>query len=237
MIGGADAGPGERSRPLRLAHRGDWRGAPENSLAALLAALAVDGCDGVEFDVRIARDGVPVVIHDATLARVQGVDARVDALDAARLADHGVPTLADVLVALPPRAFLDIELKGVDHGATTAAVLRATRGHGPRRAVVSSFEPATLAAMRDLLPGWPRWLNADDVGPDTLRAAAALGCTAVSAVHETIDAAGVVRARRAGLALAAWTVRTLEDEGRLDGLGIVAMCVEDEALGPAAISR
>ena len=39
-------------RTLRLAHRGDWRRAPENTLAAFLAALAVPGCDGLEFDVR-----------------------------------------------------------------------------------------------------------------------------------------------------------------------------------------
>jgi glycerophosphoryl diester phosphodiesterase len=230
--GGTNSGLGELARPLRLAHRGDWRRAPENSLAALVAAMTVDGCDGVEFDVRIARDGVPVVIHDPTLARVQGVDARVDGMDAAALAAHAVPTLADVLVALPPRAFLDVELKGDDHGVATASVLRSTRGHAPRRAVVSSFEPAALAAMRDLLPGWPRWLNADDLGPETLRTAIELGCAAVSVRHDALDAGAVTRARRAGLAVAAWTVRTLEDEVRLDALGVVAMCVEDDALEP-----
>ena len=61
---------------LRLAHRGDWRRAPENTIAAFLAALDVPGCDGLEFDVRAAADGVPVVIHDDTLARVQGSRAR-----------------------------------------------------------------------------------------------------------------------------------------------------------------
>ena len=48
-------------RPLRLAHRGDWRVAPENTLDAFLAAMRIPGCDGVELDVRLSRDGVPVV--------------------------------------------------------------------------------------------------------------------------------------------------------------------------------
>jgi glycerophosphoryl diester phosphodiesterase len=58
-------------RTLRLAHRGDHRHEPENTIAAFVAALAVSGCDGLEVDVRLSRDGVPVVIHDESLARVQ----------------------------------------------------------------------------------------------------------------------------------------------------------------------
>ena len=65
------------SPALRLAHRGDWRRAPENTIAAFRAALAVPGCDGLEFDVRSARNGIPVVIHDETLDRVQRVPGRV----------------------------------------------------------------------------------------------------------------------------------------------------------------
>ncbi|HEX5149149.1 MAG TPA: glycerophosphodiester phosphodiesterase family protein, partial [Candidatus Limnocylindrales bacterium] len=80
-------------RTLRLAHRGDWRRAPENTLEAFRAALAVPACDGLEFDVRLAADGIPVVCHDATLARVQGRPERIDALRSDALADLGVPTL------------------------------------------------------------------------------------------------------------------------------------------------
>ena len=80
---------------LRLAHRGDWRRAPENTIPAFLAALDVPGCDGLEFDVRAAAGGVPVVIHDETLERVQGVAGRVADLTPDELAEHGVPTLED----------------------------------------------------------------------------------------------------------------------------------------------
>ncbi|MEP7158970.1 MAG: glycerophosphodiester phosphodiesterase family protein, partial [Chloroflexota bacterium] len=96
---------------MRIAHRGDWRAAPENTLAALRAALSRPGCDGVEFDVRAASDGVPVLLHDETLQRVQGVPARVSDLTAAELSDHGVPSLAGVLADVGRGPFVDVELK------------------------------------------------------------------------------------------------------------------------------
>src|SRR3954452_12059164 len=54
--------------PLIIGHRGAAAVAPENTLVSFERALR-DGADGIEFDVRLARDGVPVIIHDATLRR------------------------------------------------------------------------------------------------------------------------------------------------------------------------
>lgn len=215
--------------PLMLAHRGDWRVAPENTLPALEAAMGIPGCDGVEFDVRRSRDGVPVLLHDATLARVQHRPERIDRVDARELERLGVPRLADVLDALPG-AWLDVELKGTAHGAATARVLRAARGDAPDDAVVSSFEPETLAAIRDALPGWPRWLNAEDLAPATLALALGLGCRGVSALWGAITPGSLARARGAGLEVAAWTVRRRATFERLGRLGVVACCVEAAAL-------
>jgi glycerophosphoryl diester phosphodiesterase len=225
LVGGLEAG----RRPLRLAHRGDWRVAPENTLEALLASMRVPGCDGVEFDVRISRDGVPVLLHDATLTRVQHVRLGVDRLDAAELAGHGIPRLDEVLAALP-QAWMDIELKGDDHGETTAAVLRAARGDEPATAVISSFESPTLVAMGDRLPGWTRWLNTGDLSLATLSLAIGLGCRGVSVLWGAITPAAVGRAQDAGLEVAAWTVRRRPTFDRLGRLGVVACCVEAAAL-------
>lgn len=214
---------------LRLAHRGDWRDAPENTLPALLAALAVPGCDGLEFDVRAARDDVPVVIHDETLERVQRVSGRVAAMTADELAVHGVPTLEEVLAAVPRRAFLDVELKG-DPGRGAVDALTAGRGPGLERAVVSSFEPATLERVGRLAPAWPRWLNVEDLAPATIDLALRLGCRGVSAHWPAIDARSMARAREAGLEVAAWTVRRRPTYARLERLGVVAICAEAAAL-------
>jgi glycerophosphoryl diester phosphodiesterase len=228
-VTGRVTGLADRRRSLRLAHRGDWRAAPENTLEALQAAMRVPGCDGVEFDVRLSRDGVPVLLHDATLARVQHVRQEVDRLDAADLAGHGIPRLDEVLAALPG-AWMDIELKGDDHGEATAAVLRSARGAEPTTAVISSFEPPALAAMGDRLPGWTRWLNAEDLSPSTLSLAIGLGCRGVSVLWGAITPAALGRATDAGLEVAAWTVRRRATFDRLGGLGVVACCVEAAAL-------
>ncbi len=218
--------------PLRLAHRGDHRRAPENTLAAFDAALAVEGCDGIEFDVRAARDGTPIVLHDATLVRVQGRPARAADLDPATLAALGVPTLAEVLARVPATAFLDVELKD-DVAAAVVAQLRHARGPAPGRAAVSSFEPAVLAHVRALEPGWRCWLNADDLGARTLELARDLGCTGIAARWTAIDPAGAERARLLGLDLVAWTVRRRRDLVHLAALGVFAACVEGAALESA----
>ena len=216
-------------RTLRLAHRGDHRHAPENTIEAFLAGLENPACDGLEFDVRVSRDGVPIVLHDETLARVQGIQAVASSLPAAELEVHGVPSLQAVLAAVPRRAFLDIELK-VPIGRALLEVLAAGRGPDLTSAVVSSFESEALRRVHALVPGWPLWLNASDLEPGTIQQAVDLDCAGISAEWHAIDDAAADRVRRAGLALAAWTVTRRPTYARLVELGVVAICVEGAAL-------
>ena len=65
----------EATHPLVFAHRGGAKLAPENTLAAFARGMAC-GADGLELDVHLARDGVPVVIHDLTLERTTWWGAR-----------------------------------------------------------------------------------------------------------------------------------------------------------------
>lgn len=222
---------GQRPRVLRLAHRGDHRRHPENSLAAMLAAMDVPDCDGLEFDVRLSHDGIPVLLHDETLARVQGVPAEVGALTVAELATHGVPTLAEVLALVPRRAFLDVELKA-DLGRAVVEVLAAGRGADLQRAVISSFEVNALERIRSLAPAWPCWLNADHLRPGDIRQARELGCVGISVDWHAIDAVAMARARAADLEVAAWTVTDLRVSRRLEVSGISAMCMEGRAFAP-----
>jgi len=214
---------------LRLAHRGDWRHAPENSLAALAAGLAVAGCDGVEFDVRISGDGVPVLMHDETLERVYGRPGRVDEMTARQLEEVGIPSLADALAIIPHRATIDVDLKGV-HDRAVVEVLAAGRGPGLVNGIASSFVPETLERIGRLAPTWPRWLNSYDLSDATIRTAAELGCQAVSVDFRVVDATSFAAAHAAGLEIAAWTVRRRDTYGRLQRLGAIAVCVEAAAL-------
>lgn len=220
---------------LRLAHRGDWRTAPENSLAAMQAALGVPGCDGLEFDVRASMDGVAILLHDPTLARVQGLVLLPSSLTAAQCAEHGISSLSEVLAAVDCDPFLDVELKEPVQSAIDLLELergRIDEDGRPmlRSAVFSSFHSPILEWLGAQRPTWPRWLNAHDLAPGTISRATDLGCAAISAEWHSIDDAGVSRAIEAGLEVAAWTVRDPDVYRRLADLGVIAICAEAAAL-------
>ncbi len=217
------------ARTLRLAHRGDWRRAPENSLEAFRAALAIPACDGLEFDVRVAADGVPVVYHDETLARVHGRAEPIAAMRSGVLVDLGIPTLEDVLRFVGRRPYLDVELK-VDTGRAGVEILAAGRGPELHNAIVSSFDRSALEGVGRRAPTWARWLNTKQLDDSTVAAAVALGCRGVSVEWHALDADAIARADAASLAVAAWTVRGRRTFDRLAGLGVVAVCVEGSAL-------
>ena len=215
-----------------LAHRGDHRRAPENSFAAFAAALAKPGIHGLELDVRGSADGRAIVLHDATLTRVQGRPIRASRLTVEELAAHGIPMLAEVLAACPPDAFLDVELKE-DLGEAALGPIRMARGlldGGVRDLVVSSFDRAALATVRRLEPAWPCWLNTAWLSGRAIATATGLGCAGIAAEWHRIDERRVERVRAAGLELAAWTVRDPAARDRLAALGVVAACVEGDAL-------
>jgi glycerophosphoryl diester phosphodiesterase len=193
------------------------------------AALAIGNCDGLEFDVRGSREGIPILLHDDTLDRVQGRPGRPGDLSIEELAAAGIPTLAEVLAAAGPRPFLDVELKGEPVEAVIP-VLEAARGPALAQAVVSSFEAETLRWVGLRRPVWPRWLNAEDLSERTVDLAVSAGCRGLSVDWRAIDAAGMIRARAGGLEVAAWTVRRRATATRLEKLGVVALCVEAAAL-------
>ena len=151
------------ARPLIFAHRGYSSRAPENTMPAFEAA-ADAGVPGIELDVRLSRDGVPMVIHDADLLRVAGVDATIGELTAAELraADVGswvspdfvgtsVPSLDEVFARFGDLFYYDVEIKHRkgDPTALIEAVIAVVARHRlERRVLVSSFHPGVVSQVR-----------------------------------------------------------------------------------------
>jgi glycerophosphoryl diester phosphodiesterase len=150
-----------------LGHRGAASVAPENTLASFERALK-DGADGVELDVTLSSDGVPVVFHDDNLERVTGVPGFVwsksllelKRLDAGEWFGDGfkgerIPTLVEALDLAAPRGWVNVEIKcGQDRppgsrAALVEAVLRTLAlSARPEATVVSSFDPWVLRRLR-----------------------------------------------------------------------------------------
>lgn len=215
--------------PLVLAHRGDHRRAAENSLAAFRAAMRVPGCGGVELDVRRSGDGEAVVIHDASLARVQGRPDAVAGTSSAILSGRGVPRLADVLAVMPRDAFVDVELKDPVAERAAAAIV-ASRGPEFTASVVSSFEPGILRGAARVAAAWPRWLIAEDAA--AIDTAADMACQGIALDWRVLTRQRVERAHGLGLIVMAWTLRRSATRLRVAGLGVDVLCVEGAALGP-----
>ncbi len=153
------------ARPI-IGHRGASGLAPENTLQAFELALR-DGADALELDVRLSRDGAPVVMHDATLDRTTSLAGAVRAqtLVDLRAADAGyrfttdggrtfpyrgtgvrIPTLGEVLWSFPRTPIL-LEIKEPEVQAAVQRVLL-TEG-AAERCVVASELPEALELFRE----------------------------------------------------------------------------------------
>ena len=111
---------GDTTAVFVVAHRGDWRYAPENSVAAIEHSIAV-GVDVVELDLQLTRDSVLIVMHDATLNRTTTGKGRVadwtlDSIRTLKLKNgcgirtkHTVPTLEEALLAAKGRVLVNLD--------------------------------------------------------------------------------------------------------------------------------
>jgi len=215
-------------RPALLAHRGLHGHLKENSLEAL-AAVAGSGLDGVEFDVRFSADGVPCVLHDATLRRTYGDPRAASELSSETLSALGVPSLREALGALPAEVLLDVEVKEAPRDELFT-LIRELSGEGADRLLFSSFDQEVLREIHERAPEWPLWLNVEQATPSLLDQAIALGVSGLS-IDKGLLATDLAReVTVAGLELATWTLRSRADREHLTHPGLIAACVEGEAL-------
>ncbi len=226
--------------PRWIAHRGAGKLAPENTLAALRLGAA-HGYRAFECDVKLSADGVPFLLHDATLERTtDGAGRAADlpwealaCLDAggwhSRLYAGEPPARFDAVArwVLRNGFVLNIELKptpgqarATGEAVATAAQHAWARHPGAVPPLLSSFQPDALAGARDTVPARPRALLLETLRDGWLDEALALGCVAVVADHTVLDAAAVARMHGAGLRALCYTVNEPDDARRLLAAGI-----------------
>jgi glycerophosphoryl diester phosphodiesterase len=210
--------------PKLVGHRGAAALAPENTLAGFRAA-AEAGVTGVEFDVRLSADGVPMVIHDATLERTTTGQGQVAAATAAvlatldagawfgpRFAGETLPTLEVTIAALTELGLAaNIELKSEGDGArplalAVAALLERAWPATQAPALLSSFDAVCVAHCRELAPAVPRALLVDTPDPAALALARTLDCVAIHANHRRLNQKLTTMVKNEGWHCAVYTV-------------------------------
>ncbi len=213
--------------PPLIGHRGAAADAPENTLGSL-AHAAGQGLTWVEFDVRLARDDVPVLLHDRSLARTTGVDRLIDDVRSGELAaiDAGswldpfwsserVPTLvqavdACIVLGLVPNVEIKAE-RGANATLVRAvtAILRTRWPAGRPLPLLSSFSVAALYHAR--LAGY-RWPLAMVTGGRMPRLwswhAAVLGCASIHVDAPLATPELIARVHRAGRKVVVYTVNS-----------------------------
>jgi glycerophosphoryl diester phosphodiesterase len=213
--------------PLIIAHRGASAEAPENTLAAFRRAIALRA-DGIELDVQITRDGVPIVFHDSSLLRLTENRGRVTAktwpeLQKLRVlaSSEGIPRLIDVLALTRRKIVVQVELK---EGATVAPVVAAIKkAKASAWVILASFETKLIRDAAKLAPSIPRMLISEGRrSPATLvRQLKACDARGLSVNHRAVrraDYAPYFQSR--GFVVWCWTVNDADTARRLTGWGI-----------------
>ena len=146
------------------AHRGLWNESlPENSMAAFRAAK--EAGFGIETDVQLTKDNIPVLFHDDTLTRMCGTDKKVAELTYSELmeyrladSDEKIPTLNEFLELIDGAVPILLELKGVELNIKLCEVICPILDGYTGELVVESFNPFLLKGMKSLRPKITRGL-------------------------------------------------------------------------------
>jgi glycerophosphoryl diester phosphodiesterase len=243
------------SLPLIIGHRGASAVAPENTMAAFREALAV-GADGIEFDVRLTRDGVPVVIHDSTLRRTGGLPHRVADLTSAEIshvdvgswfaetfANETVPSLAELFKLFQSNnATLYLEMKcdsPAEQRPLAEACVKAIDEHSLKsRVVVECFQLPALEILREIDSNIkivalfePSFTNPSVLlDQRIIKQATDIGAAALALHHRLARESLVQKAKAAGLHVAVWTVDDPAWIERARTMGIDALITNNPAV-------
>ncbi|SDE12968.1 glycerophosphoryl diester phosphodiesterase [Streptomyces prasinopilosus] len=207
-------------RVTAVAHRGDPYHVRENTLASLRSALD-KGADAVEFDVRLTRDGVPVLLHDETLKRLWGHDRPLRSLsweEVRGLTGGGVPALRDALSATEGSGVM-LDLPGDPSPRAVRRIVDVVREHGARDRVRYCADAAAMLAVRAADPSAEIALTRTSQAPPRAGLLEAVRPRWLNYRFGLVDRALADRVHADGYLLSVWTPDTRRSLRRLLALG------------------
>ncbi|MBZ1349266.1 glycerophosphodiester phosphodiesterase [Alcaligenaceae bacterium LF4-65] len=230
--------------PQLVAHRGGGSLAPENTLSALRAGTQF-GYKMAEYDVKLSKDGVAILLHDAALDRTTNGKGAAGDLDFAALAtlDAGswfapsfageaIPTLGAIARYTQAVGMAsNIEIKPTP-GLETVTGMRVAElaqtlwsGVSPPP-LLSSFSLESLRAAKQAAPSLPRGWITDTLSAGWQQALAELECVSLHLKHTLVTKALIAELRNQGLRLAVWTVNDPVRANELLGWGVDAVITD-----------
>ncbi len=231
---------------LIVAHRGYSHVAPENSLTAFEAAIAV-GAPYFELDVQKSADGTPIVIHDETLERTASSNAigliqslSDEELQTVRIGyperfgrafeNEPLPTLSDALQLAQGRIRVCVEIKVA--GIESAIVADIQKWKMDEDVVIFSFLPEVLTQIHSIAPHLKLLFLKSDATSDDLNHCLDIGAAAIGVGGKTkLDEAFINEAAAMDLEVWRWTVDDVAEMRRLQNLGVHAIITNRPDLG------
>ncbi|MFJ9869135.1 glycerophosphodiester phosphodiesterase [Streptomyces sp. NPDC101165] len=204
-----------------VAHRGAPYRFRENTLDSLRSALDL-GADAVEIDVRLTRDGVPVLLHDETLKRLWEHDRPLRSLSADEvrgLTAGGVPTLAEALAATGDSRVL-MDLCGRVDRRTVRRVMDVVRQGGARDRVYYCAHAEAMLAVRAADPAAEIALTWTTLAPPRPALLDVVRPRWLNYRFSLVDRDLAARVHRDGYLLSVWTPDTRRSMRRLLDLGV-----------------
>ena len=210
-------------------------------MAAFREAIAV-GADGIEFDVRLTRDGVPVIIHDNSLRRTAGLPHRISDLTWSELQrfDETVPSLEQLLTLFASNdllMYLEIKVDSPTERQSLAAASCSLVDQFAvkERVFVGCFDLSALKVVKSIDPeiktaaAFEPSISTVPTLSDNriLERAAAAEASALALHHRLARPRLVEKAKDAGLWVVVWTVDDPSWVERGRGLGIDALITND----------
>lgn len=222
--------------PLIIGHRGASAVAPENTITAFRSAILASA-DGIEFDVRLSSDGIPVVIHDDTLSRTHRVRRRVADLTGQELDELGVPSLRDLFELMAPNdLILYLEVKGSSAELAERCCELVREFSFADRVIVESFDLKVIDKIRTLKTAAlfePRIYTDQRL----IERALEVGASVLALHYRLAKPALVEKAKLAGLRVVVWTVDDPAWIARARALGVEALITNDPAMMIEASDR
>ena len=231
--------------PRIVAHRGGGALAPENTLGAIRHGASM-GFKGVEFDVMLAGDGTPVIIHDETVDRTTDGRGEVSKMSFSELSsfkihqNERIPKYEEAArLCLELGLWANVEIKPAKgyERPTGEVVSRMTRElwrGAPLGPLLSSFSIEALEAAQATAPELPRGYLVDKIPSGWRETMKRLECVALHCNHKHLTEALAAEIHAAGYSILLWTVNEPLDAQRLFSMG--ADCLVTDALdriGPA----
>jgi glycerophosphoryl diester phosphodiesterase len=212
-----------------VAHRGGGTLAPENTLAAVKEGARL-GFRAIEFDVMLARDGIPVVLHDPYLGRTVPGSGAITDYDAAELASMDAGSWFSTTFAGEPVPYF---VEYAQYCKVNGIWMFADELGTPAAPLLSSFSMAALAAAREAAPDVARACLFDRLPPDWQAQATALGAVAIHTSHKHLTEAAAHAIKAAGFGLLCYTVNSPARARTLLAWGVDALCTDRlDLIGP-----